>query len=98
MAENLRARLNPEDRRAAETLHLAFFRLPYEGWRPIARVLARVNAWLACAILYYLVLTPYAVLARMLGARFLRTGPERRDTYWTVVPPRDPVESTRRTF
>ena len=141
MAENLRVRLNPADRRteerrswrgfgigmgilfllmawrawlkgghetalaasaavsiAAAFIHPAIFRLPYNVWMPVARTLARVNTWIVCAILYYIVLTPYAVLARMLGARFLQTDLKAKDSYWNIKPPRDPIESTRRTF
>jgi hypothetical protein len=139
--ENLRARLNPADRRADELrawrgfgiglgilfllmawraerkgghetalaasalasivaafVHPGIFRPLYGAWMPVARLIARVNTWIVCAILYYAVLTPYAVLARLLGARFLEKGPKIKDGYWSVEPPRDPAESARRTF
>jgi hypothetical protein len=139
--ENVRPRLNPEDRRADELrawrgfgvglgilfclfawrawrkgghetalaaaavacLTAAFvrpeiFRPLYKTWMPVARFLARINTWVVCAILYYLVLTPYAVFARMLGARFLRTPPKDQDSFWIVKPPRDPAVTARESF
>lgn len=81
----------------AALAHPAIFRSPYEAWIPAARFLARANAWIVCAILYYVVLAPYAILARMLGARFLATEMKAKDSYWKIKPPSDPAESTRRT-
>lgn len=74
------------------------FRLAYALWMPAARVLARVNTWIVCFILYYAALTPYAAAARLLGVRFLETGLRDGDSYWKVRSPRDPVESSRRSF
>ena len=83
---------------AAALIHPAIFRLPYRVLMPVTRVVARVVTWVVCAILYYVVLTPYAVFARTTGARFLKTELKDEDSYWNISPPRDPAESARRTF
>ena len=83
---------------AAALAHPASFRWPYRLWMPLARVLARVNTWIVCSLFYYVVLTPYAVLARALGARFLETELKAKDSYWNIKPKRDPAESARRSF
>lgn len=74
------------------------FRPAYALWMPVARLLARVNTWIVCAVLYYVVLTPYAAAARLLGERFLETALRDGDSYWKVRSPRDPAESSRRSF
>jgi len=51
-----------------------------------------------CAILYYLVLAPYALVLRLFGIRFLDTEIDGRDSYWTPRPPRDPAETARRLY
>lgn len=50
------------------------------------------------AILYYLVLTPYALIMRLFGVRYLETGFDGRGSYWTPRPPRDPAETARRLY
>ena len=74
------------------------FSAPYRLWMPAVRILARVNSWIVCAVLYHLVLTPYAIVARLMGARFLETELRVKESYWNVKPPRDPAESARRAF
>ena len=74
------------------------FRPFYRAWMPAARLLARANTAVVCAILYYLVLTPYALFARAVGARFLEREPKGKDGYWNVLQKRDPAESSRRQF
>lgn len=65
------------------------------------------NAWLAfrraqtrvlLAILYYGVLTPYTALLRIFGAKWLETGFDARESYWTPRPPSDSAETARRLY
>lgn len=70
----------------------------YDAWMALARPLARLNTWLVCAALYYLVITPYGLLLRGLGAGPLALRLRERDSYWEEKPPRDPAESARRLF
>lgn len=70
----------------------------YTPWMKVVAVLARVNVWLVCGLLYYGVITPYALLLRLLGVRPLELGLREKDSYWDVKPPRDPAESARRSF
>ncbi|MEQ1919129.1 MAG: hypothetical protein ABL955_08025 [Elusimicrobiota bacterium] len=70
----------------------------YRLWMPVVGVLARVNLWLVCAILYYLVVTPYGLLLRGLGLSPLALKLRDKDSYWEVKPARDPVESSRHIF
>lgn len=58
----------------------------------------RVQTRALLAILYYLVLTPYAALMRLFGVRFLETGFDDRASYWTPRPPRDAAETARRLY
>lgn len=71
----------------------------YRAWMPVVKVLGFVNLWLICGILYYLVVTPYALLLRLCGWKALDSGFEPgRETYWEEKEPRDAAESARRIF
>lgn len=71
----------------------------YRAWMPLVKVLGVINLWLICGVLYYLVVTPYALALRLFGWRALDDGFERgAATYWTEKEPRDPAESARRIF
>ncbi|MDX6770532.1 MAG: hypothetical protein SF051_13440 [Elusimicrobiota bacterium] len=70
----------------------------YTPWMKVVGVLARVNLWLICGFLYYLVITPYGLLLRLFGVRPLETKLRVKDSYWEDKPPRDPAESARRQF
>lgn len=74
------------------------FRPLFRVWMPVVGVLARVNLWLVCGILYYLVVTPWGLFLRALGLRPLELRLRTGDSYWEVVPARDPAESARRIF
>ncbi len=76
----------------------AFFGPIYTPWMKVVAVLARINIWLVCGLLYYGVITPYAVLLRLFGVRPLELGLREKDSYWDEKPPRDPAESARRSF
>ncbi len=76
----------------------ASFEPAYRLWMPVVRVLARVNLWLVCAILYYLVVTPYGLFLRALGLSPLALKLRDKDSYWEEKPARDPVESSRHIF
>lgn len=75
-----------------------FFGPVYRVWMPVAGVLARVNLWLLCAILYYLVVTPYGLFLRALGLSPLALKLREKDSYWEEKPARDPVESSRHIY
>lgn len=70
----------------------------YGPWMRVVAVLARVNLWLVCGLLYYAVITPYSAVLRACGARPLELGLRERDSYWDEKPPRDPAESAERPF
>ena len=70
----------------------------YRVWMPVVGVLARINLWLICGVLYYLIVTPYALLLRAFGVRLLKLDLGEKDRYWQEKPPRDPVTSSRRQF
>lgn len=76
----------------------ALLRPAYRAWMPVVGVLAKVNLWLICGILYYLVVTPYGLLLRALGFAPLETRLREKDSYWEEKPPRDPAESARSIF
>ena len=72
------------------------FRPLFRLWMPVVGVLAKVNLWLLCGILYYLVVTPWGLLLRAFGLRPLELAPEPgAASYWVVKPARDPKESSR---
>ncbi len=70
----------------------------YDVWMPVVGVLAKVNLWLICGVLYYVIMTPYAVLLRAFGVSPLELKLREKDSYWDEKPPRDPAESARRPF
>ncbi len=71
------------------------FRPIYRVWMPVVGVLARINLWLICGILYYLVVTPYGLFLRLLGFAPLELKLREKDSYWVEKPERDPAESAR---
>lgn len=70
----------------------------YTPWMKVVAVLAKLNLWLVCGILYYGILTPYALVLRACGVRPLALGRLERDSYWEVKEPRDPAVSAREPF
>lgn len=76
----------------------AAFSPVYGPWMKVVAVLAKVNLWLVCGILYYGILTPYALVLRVFGVRPLALGRLERDSYWEVKEPRDPAVSAREPF
>lgn len=57
----------------------------YIGWMRAAAVWGRLLTTLLLALLYLVVLTPTALLARGMGKRFLSVAPEPgRTSYWTA--------------
>ena len=68
------------------------------GLKKFLRRVAAVQARIVLAIFYYLALTPYAVVARACGMRFLDGGPDGSATYWKTRPIRDAAESAQRSF
>lgn len=71
----------------------------FRVWMPVVGVLARVNLKILSAALFYLVVTPYGLLLRAFGFSPLELAlDEKKDSYWTEKPPRDPAESASRIF
>ena len=70
-------------------LRPAFFSPLYRLWMPVARALARVNTFLLLGLFYYAVLTPCALLRRLLGGA---TAPRPGESYWI---PREKAEPRR---
>jgi len=54
----------------------------YRAWMPLARALGRANTFLALALLYYLIITPYAALLRLFGVPFLDIKRAGQETFW----------------
>lgn len=74
-----------------------FFKPLAAAWMPVARLLAKVNTWLLMGLIYWIVLTPYAVLLRLFGSRFLDESPG-APSYWVKKAPRDAAASLKRQF
>lgn len=61
----------------------------YARWMAVARVLSKVMTTVVLTLLYFMVLTPIALLARLFDKRFLdRSFDKSCDSYWIV---RDPA-------
>ena len=54
----------------------------YGPWMKGARFLGKVNTWLVMALVYYLVITPYAALSRLFGGDLLDERMRDRASYW----------------
>lgn len=59
----------------------------YKIWMPMARFLGMVNTFVALTLLYYLVITPYAIIARWIGGDLLDEKLKDRDSYWQPKTP-----------
>jgi len=57
----------------------------YRVWMTIALVLGWIMTRVLLALVFYLVLTPTALIARVCGKKFLDLGPDRgHDSYWVA--------------
>jgi hypothetical protein len=54
----------------------------YGPWMKGARWLGKFNTWFVMALVYYLVITPYAVVSRWLAGDLLDERLRDRDSYW----------------
>jgi uncharacterized membrane protein len=54
----------------------------YGPWMKAVGVIGRVNTWLVIGLVYYLVITPYAVLSRLFGGDLLDERLRDRASYW----------------
>ena len=54
----------------------------YGPWMKAVRVIGKANTWLVMGLVYYLVITPYAVLARLVGGDLLDERLRDRESYW----------------
>lgn len=70
----------------------------YRVWMPVALFLGRINTKILMGIIYYLILSPYALVLRAFGMRPLDMGTQERETYWKTKEPRDATISLRRQF
>lgn len=70
----------------------------YRLWMPPALWLGRVNTSVLLGLFYYLVLTPYALLLRALGARLLDLKMRDHGSYWVPKDPPEGLDAYRRQF
>ncbi|MDD5627837.1 MAG: SxtJ family membrane protein [Elusimicrobia bacterium] len=54
----------------------------YKPWMKAARAIGKANTWLLMALVYYLVITPYAFIARLIGGDLLDERLRDRESYW----------------
>jgi hypothetical protein len=54
----------------------------YKGWMAFARVLGAVNTFVLMSLLFFLVITPLAVVLRLLGRDPLHRKVGQKDSYW----------------
>jgi hypothetical protein len=54
----------------------------YKPWMKAAGVIGKANTYVVVALVYYLVLTPYGVAARLFGEDLLDEKLRDRDSYW----------------
>jgi len=71
------------------------FEPAYGPWMRLAKVLAAVNTYLITAMIFYLVMTPYALVLRLLGKDLLDEKPGTGDSYWK---PRGEASDPERQF
>lgn len=83
---------------AAGALLPSVLRPLYGPWMRLAKLLGAVNAFIVTAFVYYAVLTPYAVVARLLGKDLLDQALRTGDSYWKLRQPRTDPASCERQF
>jgi len=83
---------------AAGALVPAVLRPLYGPWMKLAKLLAAVNAFIVTAFIYYAVLTPYALVARLLGKDLLDESLRTGESYWKDRRPRTDAASYERQF
>ena len=54
----------------------------YNPWTKAAGMIGKVNSYLAMALIYYLVITPYGAVMRLMGIDLLDERLRDRDSYW----------------
>lgn len=67
----------------------------YTVWMKGAMALGAVNAFILTTLIYYLVITPYAIVARLMGKDLLDERLRTGESYWK---PRDGASDPRRQF
>jgi hypothetical protein len=70
----------------------------YTAWMAVAVVLGFIMTRVILAVLYYLVLTPIALIAKISGKKFIEKGFDRgKQTYWNIREKKEinPVEYER---
>ncbi|MCX5797244.1 MAG: SxtJ family membrane protein [Elusimicrobia bacterium] len=80
------------------TLRPEALRPVYGPWMKAVGVIGRINTWLVMALVYYLVITPYAALARLVGGDLLDEGLRDRESYWHARGELPAPESYRNQF
>ncbi|MBI5241323.1 MAG: hypothetical protein HY926_12695 [Elusimicrobia bacterium] len=70
----------------------------YKPWMRAVAVIGKVNTWLVMGILYYLIITPYAFLARLIGGDLLDERMRDRGSYWHLREDVPAPESYRNQF
>jgi hypothetical protein len=65
----------------------SFLRPVYGRWLRISHAIGRLNTLVLLTLMYYLVITPFGLIKRVLGGKPLPTSPDRRaHSYWVSRP------------
>lgn len=70
----------------------------YRAWMPVALLLGRINTLLFMLLFYYAILTPYALLLKLLGMEMLDLRFKDQNTYWKPKQPRESLEDYKKQF
>jgi len=70
----------------------------HEPWMKVAGAVGKANTYLAMALVYYLVITPYGLLIRLLGRDLLDEKLRDRNSYWHPKGPPPEPESYQNQF
>ena len=70
----------------------------YRPWMQVVGVIARINTFVAMAVMYYLVLTPLGALSRALGSDHLDERLRTGESYWRRREPVEGVKAYERQF
>ncbi|HAM34419.1 MAG TPA: hypothetical protein DEB40_08755 [Elusimicrobia bacterium] len=64
----------------------------YKPWMKVAGVIGKANTFLVTALVYYLIITPYAIFFRLRGADLLDERLRDRESYWRPKEPCAPED------
>ena len=70
----------------------------YKPWMKITGLIGRFNTWLLAGLVYFLIITPYGLIIRLLGLDLLDEKLRDRESYWRLKGPPPSPESYRNQF